>query len=149
MPQDPEEPNRRTNYLRWGCGVGVGVAPFVLPVVSLCVGPPSSELATKLSALTTVPGIACVALGLLVTLVNAHLAFLPPYLYRRRHSSLDRMRNVSGIPAVGTFAVLLGCVLAFGHRPTAFIALLVLALDSGGLPWFLIATWRDASFWDK
>jgi hypothetical protein len=37
---------------------------------------------------------------------------------------------------------------AFGDWRMATIGLIALALDTGGLPWALIATWRDESFWD-
>ena len=139
----------RWNYCRRAVGVVVCLALFGLPVASLCVGPPTTKLAVKLFAFASIPGLVCALLGLLVTLLNAHLAFLRPYLYRRRHGSLEGMRNVSGAPGIGTFAVFISSVIAFGHRPTAAIGLVVLALDVGGLPWFLILTWRDQGFWDE
>jgi hypothetical protein len=149
MPNNPDGSAQRTNYVRRGVGVVICFAPFGLPIASLSLGPPSSELAAKLFAITTVPGLICALLGLLVTLVNAHLAFLRPYLYRRRHGSLDGMQNVSILPEIGTVAVIVGCWFAFGHWPTAVIGLFVLAFDFGGLPWFLIETWRDSGYWDE
>ena len=145
---DLEAP-RKWNYCRRAVGVVVCLALFGLPVASLWVGPPTSELAPKVFLILSIPGLVCALLGLPVTLLNAHLEFLRPYLYRRRHGSLEGMRNVSGVPGIGTFAVFIGCLIAFGHRQTAAIGLCVLALDVGGLPWFLILTWRDQGFWDE
>jgi hypothetical protein len=149
MTNNPNGSKLRTNYVRRGVGVVICFAPFGLPITSLSLGPPSSELAAKLFAITTIPGLVCTLLGLLVALMNAHLAFLRPYLYRRRHGSLDGMRNVSILPGIGTVAVIVGCWFAFGYWPTAVIGLLVLATDVGGFPWFLVQTWRDSGFWDE
>jgi len=30
----------------------------------------------------------------------------------------------------------------------AAVALLVLTIDTGGLPWFLVSTWHDESLWN-
>jgi hypothetical protein len=45
-------------------------------------------------------------------------------------------------------AVVWGGSIGFGEWPTAVVGLAALALDTGGLPWFLIQTWRDEGFWD-
>jgi hypothetical protein len=51
-------------------------------------------------------------------------------------------------PLIGTFLVLFGGFFGFGDWRAATIGLVALACDTGGLPWALIATWRDQSFWD-
>jgi hypothetical protein len=58
------------------------------------------------------------------------------------------MRNVSGIPLIGTLLVVFGGIIDFGDGRTAVLGLGVLALDTGGSLWFLIATWREHSLWD-
>ena len=57
-------------------------------------------------------------------------------------------RYVSGLPAIGTILAIAAVLIGFGHPLPAFIALAVLLIDSGGLPWFIIWTWRDRSLWD-
>jgi hypothetical protein len=59
------------------------------------------------------------------------------------------MRNVSGLPLVGTLLVVLGGIAGFGDWRVGVIGLVVLALDTGGSPWFLVATWRDSGLWDE
>jgi len=84
-----------------------------------------------------------------VPLINFHLAFIRPWLHIRRHGSMEGLRNVSGIPLIGTLLVVLGGISGFGDWRAATIGLIALAIDTGGLPWFLIAAWRDQSFWDE
>lgn len=86
--------------------------------------------------------------ALLVAALNFHLSFVRPWWHRRRHGGVETLRHVSGIPVVGTVLVLLAGVLGQGALGTTVIALLALVLDTGGAPWFLVATWRDTSFWD-
>ena len=80
--------------------------------------------------------------------LNLYLAIVRPALYRWRHGSLDGMRNVSGIPGMGTCLVIAGAVLGFADGWAAVAGLVALALDIGGLPWFLVLTWHDRSMWD-
>ena len=144
----PEAPQGR-NYRRRAVGVIVCLALFGVPVVSLCVDQTAFEVAPIMRLISSISGLACTLFGLFITALNAHLAFLRPLLYRRRHGSYEGMRNISGFPAIGTFVVVIGCFLAIGHRPTAVLGLVVLTLDVGGLPWFLIATWHDRGLWDE
>lgn len=58
------------------------------------------------------------------------------------------MRNVSGFPVIGTLLVTVGGLIGFGDWRAATLGLVASAFDTGGLPWFLIATWRDRSLWD-
>ena len=61
---------------------------------------------------------------------------------------MDGYRNVSGIPVLGTLLSILTCVVGFGYDVAAILALATLILDTGGVPWFVWATWSDKSFWD-
>ena len=56
---------------------------------------------------------------------------------------------MSGLPLIGTAILNVAGILGFGTMPTAVIGLVALALDTGGLPWFLVVTWHDKSFWDS
>ena len=93
-------------------------------------------------------GLSFAVLGLLLGILNAYLSMIRPCLYRLRHGSMEGYRFVSGLPLVGSVLVIAAGVFGFGALPTAVVGLVTLALDTGGLPWFLIATWRDGSLWD-
>lgn len=137
------------SYCRRALGVGVCVALFALPVTSLCVDQPEFRVAPIMRSVTTGLGLGFVCFGLFVTLVNMHLLIVRPLLYRTRHGSYEGMRNISGFPVIGTYAAVMGTFFGIGHWPTAVLGLIVLTLDLGGLPWFVIATWHDSSFWDE
>lgn len=88
------------------------------------------------------------ALSLLIAVVNFHLSFIRPLLHKRRTGSLDGYKFVSGIPVVGTVLALLGLAIGYGATIPIYLAGVATILDTGGLPWLLIATWRDGSLWD-
>ncbi len=81
-------------------------------------------------------------------ILNFHLSFIRPRLYFFRHGSMDGYRFVSGLPIVGTVLAILGAFFGFGAIGSAIIGIVAFALDTGGAGWFVIATWRDHSFWD-
>jgi hypothetical protein len=57
---------------------------------------------------------------------------------------------VSCIPLFGTLLIVtFGGFLAFSDWRVAVVGLVALTLDTGGSPWFLIATWKDRSLWDE
>lgn len=134
--------SRSTNYLRRGLGAVVAFAPVVLLVVSL------------VSALTRGDkhhpgGVAVVIFALAIGVLNFYLSFLRGLLYRRANGSLDGYRHVSGLPMVGTLVVVVGALMGFGSALCAALGLLAVGIDPGGSVWFLIATWKDASLWDR
>jgi hypothetical protein len=57
-------------------------------------------------------------------------------------------RNISVTPVLGTVALLLGIVFAFGNVWMALVAVIATVLDTGGIPWFVLMTWRDRDLWD-
>mgnify|MGYP001812150322 CR=1 FL=1 len=95
-----------------------------------------------------VGGMAVMIAAGLIALLNFYLSFVRGHLYLKRHGSRDGYRHISGVPLIGTVLVLIGAALGFGDVPTAVLGLIVMSVDTGGSVWFLIATWRDASFWD-
>jgi hypothetical protein len=130
------------NYRRRSLGVAICLAPLALLAASLVCG------------MMRPTGVSSVGLGLvlfagLIAALNLHLSSLRPLLYRWRHGSMDHYRNVSGLPAVGTFGVLAGALLGFGNVATALAGLAVFLADTGGSFWFLVATWQDTSLWDE
>lgn len=131
----------RVNYARRLLGTAICFGPVVLIVVSLIVA--ASSLNGEFA------GLGLALAGFVIGLLNAYLSFARPQLYLWRHRSLDGYRHVSGVPAIGTLFVTMSGVGGFGELPTATIGLIALSLDTGGLPWFLIATWRDRQLWDS
>ncbi|WP_146653240.1 hypothetical protein [Labilithrix luteola] len=134
--------SRSPSYVRRGVGVVIAFGPVVLLVASL------------VSALTRgnehhTSGLAVLLFALLIGALNFHLSFVRGLLYRRATGSLDGYRHVSGLPMVGTLLVVIGTLLGFGSAVCAAIGLLAIGIDTGGLVWFLIATWKDSSLWDR
>jgi hypothetical protein len=84
-----------------------------------------------------------------VAVLNFYLSFIRPRLFSLRRGSMDGYRHVSGFPMIGTVLLSLGAVFSFGAIGSALIGLVAFALDTGGSVWFVTATWRDRSFWDK
>jgi hypothetical protein len=84
----------------------------------------------------------------MVGLLNFYLSFVRPVLFRWRYGSLEPYRHVSGFPIVGTVLVVVGGLLGFGSVVTASVGLVALSLDTGSSIWFVLATWKDSSFWD-
>ncbi len=134
------ESTPKHNYLRRALAVAVCLSPVAL----LGASAGASPLLQRLSPL----GISLTVSALLVACLNFYLGALRRPLYRWRHGAMQGCRNVSGLPLVGTLFVVFGGVVGFGDWRTAALGLVVLALDLCGLPWVLIATWRDTSVWD-
>jgi hypothetical protein len=81
--------------------------------------------------------------GILVALLNSYLSWIHPLLKQQDG------RHVSGIPLIGNILVICSQVVGFGVLSTAVVSALALLLDTGGLPWFLLMTWKDDSLWDE
>ena len=81
-------------------------------------------------------------------LLNFYLSCVRPALFRWRYGSLEQYRHVSGIPMVGTILVVVGGLLGFGSVVTASVGVVAMSLDTGSSTWFVLATWKDSSFWD-
>ena len=127
-----------TGYLRRAIGIVVCLSPPAIAVASVFAGPRSYHPLVLLS----------LAFAAWVASMNFYLSFVRPWLYRRRQGSLEGYRFVSGLPIIATTIVVLMLLTNFGARIVAVSALVILALDTGGLPWFLISTWRDDGLWD-
>jgi hypothetical protein len=131
----------RRNSRRRAIGITVCLLPILLMVASIVVGlfwPRTSPVGVVL-ALFAVP----------LVFLNLYLAAARPSLYRRRHGSMEGYRNVSGVPLIGNLLAVIGCVVGFCDWRAATVGLFALVCDVGGLPWFIVATWRDPSFWDE
>jgi hypothetical protein len=139
MDGEPTDPAAATNYTRRLLGILICFAPAFLLLASLA----ASYTMPRHTGFVVLP-----ILALLLAALNLYLVVGRPALYHWRHGSLDGMRNVSGVPLVGTCLVVTGGLLGFADRWAAVLGLVALALDLGGLPWFLVFTWHDRSLWD-
>lgn len=129
------------NYFRRGLGVLICGSPIWLAVVSgvMSIGH-SKQIGSG--------GIILFSLAGMITLLNMHLLCIRPWLYHRKHKSMEGYHSESAIPMWGTFFVLLGIIGGFQSLLSAVIGLVISIIDVGGLPWVLIFTWKDQSFWD-
>ena len=128
------------NYWRRAAGVAVCLAPVVLLAVSLVTGQQWRDDAM---------GFGMVVCAFPVAILNFHLSFVRPALYRWRRGPMEGYRHISGFALFGNLLVVIGGVLGFGDWRAASAGLVALALDTGGLPWFLFTTWHDHSLWDE
>jgi hypothetical protein len=141
MKDHPNVPYCKRNYLRRVLGIAICLFPVFFLVVSIVVGfiwPRESAWGI---------GIICVAL--LFAALNLYLAVIRPLLFSWRRGSMEGFRNVSGLPLFGTLFSLFGGIVGFADWRAAALGIVATSLDLGGLPWFLVATWRDRSLWDE
>ena len=133
-------PRHVLNYRRRFIGLVVCLAPVLLLVASLAFGLSWQRSLTS--------GLGWTFAAAVLGLFNFHLSFVRPLLFRWRYGSLEQYRHVSGVPVFGTLLVLVGGLLGFGAVITASVGLVAILLDTGSPFWFLLATWKDSSFWD-
>jgi hypothetical protein len=130
------------NYVRRGFGVLICGSPIWLAVVSgvMSIGHNKS---------IGIMGIVFFILAGLITIANIHFSFLRPWLYYRKRKSMEKYQYESGIPMIGSILIILGIIVSFQNLLFAIIGLVTSVLDTGGLVWLLIMTWKDQSFWDE
>ena len=129
----------RARTRRW-IGTCVCLSPALLVVLSLAWGAVEEPHAPM-------PGLAWMGVALAVGLINVWFSFGRWWLHRARGGELSTFRRASGLPLLGTILVVLGGLVSFGSIPTAVVGVVVLAIDTGGTPWFLVMTWKDESLW--
>ena len=120
-------------------GIALGASPFALVLHSMA----TTTLSTSFS--WTALGLA--TLALVFALFNIWLAFGRPLYLSWRHPQREH-RHVSGIPVVGNVIAVMAVIVGSGTLGTSLLALLAILVDIGGLPWFVIFTWRDQSLWE-
>ncbi len=137
-----DEPAPPKNILRRTIGVALCSLPLWLAVACAVWRRPVPGPIVRVAMVLVV-------LSGLVGCLNMHLLFVKPWLYRRRHGgSLEGFRFVSGLPVVGTLLQAGACFMAFGSVPVGVCALLTALIDTCGVPWIPVLTWKDSSFWD-
>lgn len=141
MHMNADQPQNLTNYARRSFGVVLALLPLALLCASIVVG----ITRTQQSHFAAVGVMIAAAV---VAAINFYLSFIRPRLFSLRRGSMDGYRHVSGIPIIGTLLLSIGALFGFGSIGSALIGIGAFALDTGGSLWFVIATWRDRSFWD-
>jgi hypothetical protein len=132
----------RTSYLRRGIGVLVCGAPVLLLVASMVSVVIAGDRPNAIGSIAMVVAIAIAAL-------NFYLSAVRGLVFRRRNGSLDGYQHISGIPGIGSLVVVAGAVVGFGSGLCVALGLIAIGLDVSGSVWFLVATWRDSSLWDR
>jgi hypothetical protein len=142
VPEHVETGRQRTRYVRRGIGVVVGCSPVFVLAASIVQAVIRGDEGHAI-------GLAVMFAALVIGGLNFYLSFLRGLLYRRTKGTLDGYKHVSGFPMLGSLLVVVGTLVGFGSALCAALGLLVVALDTGGSVWFLIATWKDSSLWDR
>lgn len=88
-----------------------------------------------------------IGFGLIIGAINFHLSFIRPLIHKFRYTNMDDYRFVSGIPLFGTLIAVASAWACQGNPISIVIAFIILLVDTGGLPWFVISTWKDNSLW--
>ena len=136
-----DQHQKPTNFTRRGFGIALALLPLALLFASIIVGIVRSQRPHFAS-------VGLIAAASVVAALNFYLSFIRPRLFSLSRGSMDGYRHVSVFPVIGTALLSLGAVFSFGAIGSALIGVVVFALDTGGPVWFVIATWRDRSFWD-
>ncbi len=64
--------------------------------------------------------------------LNIYFTFIRPWMYRRKHKSMEGYRLVSGLPIIGTLLAIAGCIIAFGSPVVGICGLLAVLIDTDG-----------------
>jgi len=133
---------KNLNYARRSIGIVVCASPLALSITCIVLHQATYPLRHTI-------GITLALLACLLALLNFNLSFIRPWIYCRKHKTKEGYKHVSGLPMLGTMLQIIGCMVAFGNPTAGILSLTAGILDTGGLPWFAISTWKDKSFWDK
>lgn len=140
MPQEAQ--TQPKNYGRRTLGALLCFLPAFVPLASLVTG----LLRHQTNHFTAIGFVFAAAF---FAATNLYWCVVRPLLFRRRHGPDAEYRGPSPVPMFGDILVILSSAFGFGAIGTAGCALLVVALNPGGMPWFMFATWRDSSLWDS
>lgn len=120
-------------------GVMVGILPFV---VVFCRFLGWGLMGGKAAVL----GFVLFGVGGVISIVNFYLSFLRYWVHVLLRGKDVEYRWVSGIPLFG-FLTVVGVLLIPQSLWVGLLALLFLVIDTGGIQWFVLSTWKDDSFW--
>ncbi len=132
----------RTNVGRRAWGLVTAATPFAVAVASWFSSVVPFPHARRLA-------LVLLSLAVLLGCLNFLLSFVRLPFLRKRRVDGKVPRRASGIPGVGTVFCLSGLLVGFGDKTAAVAGFLAALVDTGGLPWIVARTWRDASLWDS
>jgi len=87
-------------------------------------------------------------LGIAGILLNFHLSWIRPLLHKLIHGSMESYKFVSGLPLIPALMIVFSAIHLTPLIWPCVVASILLLVDTGGPLWFLIATWKDDSFWN-
>jgi len=119
----------------------IGLLPFLLAAASFAFSRPVDGFLFYIA-------ISLAGLSLVFAVVNFYLAIVRPWMYYLKNKTEDGYRFVSGLPIIGSFLSIAAILLAFGSTPITVVCAACFVLDTSGIPWSVVAVWRDKSFWD-
>jgi hypothetical protein len=82
-----------------------------------------------------ITGYLCLCVAAVFATINFYLSFLRAPIYKLLGRDCP---NVSGIPLIGNLFVLVAMLLVERTAAVWMIATLLILIDTGGLPWFLL-----------
>jgi hypothetical protein len=92
-----------------------------------------------------VVGVIVFIIGALASVLNFYLSWLRFPVHRLRGGTKENFQWISGLPFIGSLTIL-GVLLLPPSTLVSASCLLLVGVDTGGLPWFVASTWRDESF---
>ena len=101
------------------------------------VAPASGRSTSSLAAVLTFISWAAFLVGGFVCLLNFYLSWLSYPLHRLRGLSPESFRSHSGFPLIGSILVVVSLVGLHSESTVVPIAIGLIAIDTGGIHWFL------------
>ena len=101
------------------------------------VAPASGRSTSSLAAVLTFISWAAFLVGGFVCLLNFYLSWLSYPLHRLRGLSPESFRSHSGFPLIGSILVVVSLVGLHSQFTVVPIAIGLIAIDTGGIHWFL------------
>lgn len=121
-------------------GIIIGASPFVIFGAAIYTN------FTLLQGAYSWLGYVLISVGTLIAVSNFYLSFLRIPIHRMIYPHRPDPGFVSGLPLVGVFS-LLGLVFVEVSAVIAVVVLVSLLIDTGGVQWLIVNTWKDESFW--
>jgi hypothetical protein len=106
-------------------------------VTGALVAPASGRSTSSLAAVLTFISWAAFVVGGFVCLLNFYLSWLSYPLHRLRGLSPESFRSHSGFPLIGSILVVVSLVGLHSQFTVVPIAIGLIAIDTGGIHWFL------------
>jgi len=132
----------RINIVRRVIGSALCLIPLAFPILSITLN--GVENSGWFLASMVFSGLA-----LLLGSFNFFLFFIRPLVHRMRGGKVEDYQFVSGLPVIGNLFALLAVALELGNVGVAIVGIVTAIIDTGGLPWFLLCTWKDQGLWDN